>query len=126
MVKAVIISAVAGFSLPYFMDISIPGIPPRQIIPLPIETGIRSPSNSARDTIFSSQVVNRSKKGDKLEILHTSQRPIDQERDTVQKTITPDSKIKIGCEQPFSDAVRNSVIVGRCLADSERLYRAAS
>ena len=53
MVKAVIISAVAGFSLPYFMDISILGIPPRQIIPLPIETGIRSLSNSPRDTIFS-------------------------------------------------------------------------
>ena len=108
MVKAVIISAVAGFSLPDLIDISIPGIPPRQIIPLPIETGIRSLSNSARDTIFSSQVVNRSQKGDKLKILHTSQRPINQERGAVQKTITPDSKIKIGCERLFSDAVRIS------------------
>ncbi len=126
MIKAVLISAVAGFSLPYLVDISIPGIPPRQIIPLLLETGLRSPSNPAHDTIFSSQVVNRSQKGDKLKVLHTSQRAIDPKRNTAQKIIIPESKIRIGCERPFSSAVRISVIVGRCLAGAEWLYGATS
>jgi hypothetical protein len=126
MLKAVLISAVTGFSLPYFIDISFPGIPPHQIIVLSLETETRSLSNPTHETIFLSQVVNRFQKGDKLEILHTTQRGTDPERNAVQRTNTSDSKIKIGCERSFSSAVRTSVIVGRCLAETKRLYPIAS
>ncbi len=125
MIKAILISAAAGFSLPYLIGIAIPGIPPRQIIPLLLETGLRPPSNPAHDTIFSSQIVNRSQKADRLDVLHTSQRAIDPERNTGQKLIMPESKIKIGCERPFSGTVRTSVMVGRCLA-ADQLNRAIS
>jgi hypothetical protein len=125
MIKAVLISAAAGFSLPYLIDIAIPGIPPCQINSLPLETGLRCPSSPVHDTIFSSQIVNRSQKADKLDVLHTGQQAIDPMRNTGQKIIMPESKIKLGCERPFSSAVRTSVIVGRCLA-AEQLNRATS
>ncbi len=126
MIKAVLISAAVGFSLPYLIDIAISGIPPFRIIPLPLETGLRWPSSPAHNTIFASQVVNRSQKADKLEVLHAGQRAIDPDRNTRQKLVIPELKIKIGSERPFSGAVRISEIVGRCLADAEQLYGAIS
>ncbi len=125
MIKAVLISAAAGFSLPYLIDIAIPGIPQFQISPLLLEAELPWLSSPAHDATFASQVVNRSQKADKLKVLHTSQRAITPERNTKQKLVIPESKIKIGCERPFSDAIRIFAIVGRCLA-TDQLNRAIS
>ncbi len=57
MIKAVLISPAAGFSLPYLIDIAIPGIPQFQIIPLLLEAELPSLSSAAHDATFAIQVV---------------------------------------------------------------------
>ena len=71
MIKPVLIAAVAGFCWPYFFDVSIPGLQHRRLAApwTPITLASRSISTSES---FQSQTVNRSRKGDKLQVVQSS------------------------------------------------------
>lgn len=71
MFREVLVAAAAGFSWPYFFDVTIPGIPSRHVI-RPIAEINLSARSHADDTIFATQVANRSQKGDRLKIHQTT------------------------------------------------------
>jgi hypothetical protein len=98
MFRAVLVAAVVGFSWPYFFDVTIPGIPSRHAIPplTEISLSTRSDSNGA---IFARQVVNRSKKGDRLKIHRTKDARLGPAHKTGQPTPTPSAAGKSICEQ---------------------------
>lgn len=98
MIRAVLIAAVAGFSWPYFVNVSIPNIPPRH------EIGLNTLSNSS-DTISTSQVVNRSQKSDKLNVVQSSDAIVSPAHNTAQTTLTPNAVVKIAFEQ-FGQSIR--------------------
>jgi hypothetical protein len=104
MIRAVLIAAVAGFSWPYFVDVSIPGIPPRHTIPPVTEIGLSALSKSD-DTTSANQVVNRSLKGDKLNVHQTSDVIVSPANNAAQTTLTPNALVKITFEQ-FDQAPR--------------------
>ena len=98
MIRAVLVAAVAGFSWPYFVDVSIPGIPPRHIItPLTeIDFSARPDSN---DTTFARQMANRSRKSDRLNVIQTGDAILNLVQDAGQTTPTPNEVVKSGFEQ---------------------------
>jgi hypothetical protein len=98
MIRAVLVAAVAGFSWPYFVDVSIPGIPPRHTIPPLTEIGLSARSDS-NDAIFARQVVNRTHKGDKLTALQISGATLDSAHSAPRTTPTPNETVKIAFEQ---------------------------
>ena len=99
-------------ALPYIVGTGSLVLAAQQVVP---SLAPSDPSTKAK--IFSSQVVNRSSKGDRL--------PIHQAGDPQHKSlppIVPILKTRIVCEPPFSTLVRFSMnnVSGRCFADVAR------
>jgi hypothetical protein len=131
MIKAMLISAIAVatlFSRPYIVGTDSLVIAADHIVSSLAETALPPSNSSTRDKIILSQVVNRSLKSDRLMMHRTAhQGP---EHNHVQTPVSPNQKIKIGCERPFSPAVgipavSVSDMIVRCIADAGRLHHAS-
>jgi hypothetical protein len=110
------------YSLPYIVGTASLVIAAHQVVPslAPSEPSASEPS--AKVTIFSSQVVNRSLKGDRLTIHHAIDQAVDPQHRTLPIPIAPNSKIEIGCEHPLNTP---NDVAGRCFADVGRLRLAS-
>jgi hypothetical protein len=98
MIRSVLIAAVAGFSWPYFVDVSIPGIPPRHNSPPLTEISLTGRSKSD-GPFFSSQTVDRANKGDRLDVPQTSRATLISAHTGSQSTPTTDATAKNACQQ---------------------------
>ena len=130
MIKAMLISAIAVatfFSHPYIVGTVSIDIDAHHIVPVLVETALPPSNPSARAKIDSSQVVNHSLKGDRLMIHHTAHQAADPQHNPGQTPISPNQKIKIGCERPVSSAASVFIndMIGRCFADAGRLRHAS-
>jgi hypothetical protein len=130
MIKTMLISAVAVatfFSYPYIVGTASIVIAAHHTVSALVDTPLPPLNPSARAKIYSSQVVNHSLKGDRLMIHHTAHQAADPQHNPGQTPISPNQKIKIGCERPVSSAtsVFISDMIGRCFADAGRLHHAS-
>ena len=126
MIKAMLISAIAGatfFSCPYVVKTASLVIAADHIVSSLAETALPPSNSSSRDKIILSQVVNRSLKSDRLMMHRSAHQGL--ELNPVQTPVSPNPKIKIGCERSFSPAVGISDMIGRCIADAGRLHHAS-
>jgi hypothetical protein len=91
-----------------------------------VETVLPEPNLIAKAKIFSSQVVDRSLKSDKLMSHNTGDQAAGPTHIPMQTPIAPNQKIKIGCERPYSVTVSLSIndMTGRCLTNAGRLRHA--
>ena len=105
------IKRVTLYSLPYVLGVASFIVAAHQVAPSLTTLGALSDA-STKNAIISGQVVNRSLKGDRLQIMQAVSRADDERQTKLPGQIAPNRTIKNDCNKLPID------VIGRCFADA--------